>query len=156
MATALPKKWNLGRPVQSSSAPLVWLYRLSVLLVWILLFALLMSLFLYALSWALGSKSPLGFLGQAQAMSVGSAALVGDVQAGERKSVSCQACHGPQGISANPIWPNLAGQQEVYLANTLKAYRSSQRQDPLMSPMAAALTDQDIADLAAYYASLKP
>ncbi len=95
-------------------------------------------------------------LTQGQTMSLGSAALVGDIQAGERKSVSCQACHGPKGISANPIWPNLAGQQEVYLANTLRAYRSGQRKDPLMGPMAAGLSDQDIADLAAYYASLKP
>lgn len=77
-----------------------------------------------------------------------------DIKAGKAKSAVCQACHGPKGISSNPLWPNLAGQQLQYLIAQLKAFRSGARQDPLMSPMATALSDQDIANLAAYYNSL--
>ena len=64
------------------------------------------------------------------------------------------ACHGANGISPNDIWPNLAGQKEGYLAKQLKAFRDGQRKDPMMAPMVAALSDADIADLAAYFASL--
>ena len=66
------------------------------------------------------------------------------------------ACHGPKGISSNPLWPNLAGQQQTYLANQIKAFRNGQRTDVSMQPFVANLTDQDIEDLAAYYASLSP
>ena len=51
------------------------------------------------------------------------------------------------------MWPNLAGQQEMYLAKSIKAFRDGQRKDPMMSPMAAALSDEDIANLAAFYAA---
>ena len=77
----------------------------------------------------------------------------GDAQAGETKAASCGACHGPTGISANPAWPNLAGQNEAYLAKQTKDYRDGNRQGPMMAPMAMGLTDQDIADLAAFYAA---
>lgn len=81
-------------------------------------------------------------------------AMAGDIEAGEAKSAACVACHGPQGISPNPEWPNLAGQQEAYLLIQLKAYRDGGRQHPLMSPMVQGLSDEDLADLAAYYHSL--
>jgi len=82
------------------------------------------------------------------------ALLAGDIEAGKAKSAMCAACHGPAGISAAPIWPNLAGQKEQYLAKQLHAFKDGTRNDPAMSPMAVPLTDADIANLAAYYSSL--
>lgn len=79
----------------------------------------------------------------------------GDPAAGRAKSAICVACHGPQGISSNTQWPNLAGQQEQYLIKQLKAFRDGERQDPLMSAMAAGLSDEDIDNLAAWYNSLQ-
>ncbi|MEM7400403.1 MAG: cytochrome c [Pseudomonadota bacterium] len=78
----------------------------------------------------------------------------GDAAAGKQKSVTCAACHGGEGISPTGIWPNLAGQKEEYLVAQLKAYRDGTRENAQMSPMAANLSDEDIANLAAYYASL--
>mgnify|MGYP005991473753 CR=1 FL=1 len=78
-----------------------------------------------------------------------------DISAGKTKSAMCAACHGANGISAIPTYPNLAGQKELYIAKQLKDYRSGTRNDPVMSSMAKPLSDEDIANLAAYYASLK-
>jgi cytochrome c553 len=78
----------------------------------------------------------------------------GDAAAGKTKSATCAACHGANGISPNDLWPNLAGQKEGYLVAQLKAFRDGGRANPMMAPMAAALSDGDIGDLAAYYASL--
>lgn len=78
-----------------------------------------------------------------------------DIEAGKAKSATCAACHGANGISAIPMYPNLAGQKEMYLDKQMKAFRDGQRQDPVMGPMAKPLSDQDIADISAYYASLK-
>jgi cytochrome c553 len=80
--------------------------------------------------------------------------MAGDAAAGKSKAASCAGCHGPAGISSNPMWPNLAGQQEAYLAKQLKAFRDGTREDPMMSPMAKPLTDTDIENLAAYYSML--
>jgi len=82
-------------------------------------------------------------------------ANAGDVEAGKAKSLVCASCHGEDGISGNPLWPNLAGQQDQYLAKQLRAFRDGDRNDPLMSPMANPLTDEDIEDLSAYYANLR-
>jgi cytochrome c553 len=81
-------------------------------------------------------------------------ALAGDAAAGKTKSASCAGCHGANGISNNPMWPNLAGQQAGYLAKQLKAFRDDVRSDPMMSPMAKPLSDADIDNLAAYFSSL--
>jgi cytochrome c553 len=78
----------------------------------------------------------------------------GDAAAGKAKSATCAACHGANGISNNDIWPNLAGQKEGYLIAQLKAFREGTRSNPMMSPMAAPLSDADIEDLAAYFSSL--
>jgi len=78
----------------------------------------------------------------------------GDPAAGKEKSSTCAACHGANGISPNDLWPNLAGQKSGYLVKQLKAFRDGDRSDPMMSPMAANLTDEDINDLAAYFSSL--
>jgi cytochrome c553 len=83
------------------------------------------------------------------------AVLAGDAAAGKAKAASCAGCHGANGVSANPMWPNLAGQQPGYLVKSLKAYRDGTRSDPMMSPMAKPLSDADIDNLAAYFSSLK-
>lgn len=82
------------------------------------------------------------------------AAVAGDAAAGKAKSATCAGCHGPEGMSSNPLWPNLAGQKEAYLAKQIKAFRDGTRTDPMMAPMAKPLTDDDIANLAAYFSSL--
>lgn len=79
----------------------------------------------------------------------------GDAAAGKTKSANCTGCHGMNGKSNNPNNPNLAGQKEAYLAKATKAYRDGQRKDPMMSSMVSGLSDADIADLAAFYASVK-
>ena len=84
------------------------------------------------------------------------AAPVGNKADGETKAAVCAACHGPKGISINPLWPSLAGQQEAYLAKQIKEFRDGVRVEATMQPFVANLTDQEVADLAAYYASLSP
>ena len=82
----------------------------------------------------------------------------GDPAMGKKKSVMCASCHGQAGKAVVPIYPNLAGQNAPYLVLALKAYKSKQRtggQAPIMYGMAAALSEQDIENLAAYYSSLK-
>lgn len=81
-------------------------------------------------------------------------ANAGDVAAGKAKSATCIACHGSAGISPTPIWPNLAGQKEQYLVTQLKAFKDGTRQNAQMAPMVAGLSDEDMANLAAYYSSL--
>lgn len=61
--------------------------------------------------------------------------------------------HGRADISTNPLWPNLAGQNEAYLAKQIKAFNDAVCNDPNMNAMVAALTDEDFADLAAFYAA---
>lgn len=79
--------------------------------------------------------------------------LAGDPDAGRAKSQICAACHGIDGNSTNPIWPDLAGQHEEYTIKQLMDFKSGQRQNAQMSPMASPLTEQDMEDLAAYYAA---
>ena len=88
------------------------------------------------------------------AMAAGSeatATYVGNADQGKTKSATCAACHGADGNSAAADYPKLAGQHATYLASTLKAYREGSRANAIMAGMAAALSDDDIADLAAYY-----
>ncbi|MDO8861959.1 c-type cytochrome [Haliea sp. E1-2-M8] len=83
------------------------------------------------------------------------AALVtGTVQAQPpAQAQACVACHGSNGVSSNPAWPNLAGQHETYLAQQLVAMRSGERSNPLMAPFVRGLSDEDIKVLAAWYAA---
>ena len=67
----------------------------------------------------------------------------------------CSACHGVDGNSVNPIWPKLAGQHEVYLAKQIRAFKSGERTDPTMAPMINLIKEEDIDDIAAFYASQK-
>ena len=86
-------------------------------------------------------------------LGVGSTALAGDAAAGKTKSAVCAACHGADGNSpANPLWPKLAGQHESYVVKQLQAFKNGERKDPTMAPMAMPLSDEDMADLAAYFA----
>ncbi|CAM4235949.1 c-type cytochrome [Vibrio astriarenae] len=82
----------------------------------------------------------------------------GDAEAGKAKAAICAACHGADGIATIPGYPNLKGQNEQYLISSVKAYKNKERQGGLaavMQAQAAMLSDQDIANLAAYYANLK-
>ena len=79
----------------------------------------------------------------------------GDAAAGQAKSDNCTGCHGRNGKSMMPMNPSLAGQQEAYLVKAMKDYRDGKRNDPMMSSMVKGLSDADIADLAAYYSSIK-
>jgi len=84
------------------------------------------------------------------------ASAEGSAESGATKAAVCLACHGPNGNSSIPEWPSLAGQGARYLAEQLKLFREGKRNNPVMMPMATALSDQDIEDLAAYYAAQKP
>ena len=79
----------------------------------------------------------------------------GDVAAGRQKALQCQTCHGLDGLSKLPEAPHLAGQPEAYLVKSLNDYRQGVRKNEMMSVVAPALSDQDVADLAAYYAAIE-
>ncbi len=87
---------------------------------------------------------------------VASTASAGDAALGARKAAVCGACHGINGSSINPEWPNLAGQHETYVAAQLLQFQQGARVDPLMTPMAVGLTDADMQDLGAHYARQTP
>lgn len=87
------------------------------------------------------------------------AQAAGDPEAGKDKITSCVACHGTDGMGTAPIYPNLAGQSATYMESAMKAYRDGQRgggMSALMTPQAKGLSDEDIADISAYYANLEP
>ena len=83
------------------------------------------------------------------------AADAADAAAGRRKAQLCIACHGIDGVARLPTAPTIAGESDFYLTKQLKAFRSGERQDPQMSIIAKNLSDDDIANLAAWYASIK-
>jgi len=89
------------------------------------------------------------------AVSAPAAAAKGDANAGKGKSTVCASCHGPDGNSPAADFPKLAGQNADYLEYALKAYKSKARTNAIMNGQAAGLSDQDIADLAAFYAGQK-
>ena len=82
-------------------------------------------------------------------------ATAADATAGKNKAGLCIACHGADGNSPAPLWPNLAGQNPGYLSKQMADFRDGRRTNDQMSPMAAALTDEDIADISAFFASQK-
>jgi cytochrome c553 len=89
-----------------------------------------------------------------------SSLVAGDAAAGKSKAVTCSACHGSEGNSVAPAWPNIAGQNANYIVAQLKAFQPSEddapalRSDPLMTSMAMPLSDEDIRDLAVYFEGL--
>jgi len=78
----------------------------------------------------------------------------GSIEAGKARALTCTACHGPEGNSPSPLWPNIAGQNASYLMAQLKAFKDGSRSDPLMTSQAMLLTDEDMANLAVYFESL--
>lgn len=87
-----------------------------------------------------------------------SAAMAGDIAAGKAKAAICAACHGADGKAVIPTYPNIAGQNELYIKSSIKAYKNGERsggQAALMKAIATTLSDTDIDNLAAYYSSLK-
>jgi cytochrome c553 len=82
------------------------------------------------------------------------AQAAGNAEQGKEKSLICASCHGADGNSPiNPVWPKIAGQHPQYIEKQLKNFKDGERTDPTMSPMAMPLSDQDVADLAAYFSS---
>jgi len=84
--------------------------------------------------------------------------LAGSVNAAPAKAAVCASCHGADGHAVIPMYPSLAGQNELYLVSSLKAYKTKQRNGGLsvvMQPQAAALTEAEINELAKYYSSMK-
>ncbi len=86
----------------------------------------------------------------------GSAPVTGSAEAGAAKAAVCAACHGPNGNSSNPEWPSLAGQNAAYTQEQLALFKAKKRNNPIMQPIVDPLTDQDIADLSAYFATQTP
>lgn len=87
-------------------------------------------------------------------IATGSAWAGGDAAAGQKKAQPCTACHGEGGAKPmTPDYPMLAGQHADYIAHSLRAYQTGKRKNAIMAGMAAPLTKQDIADLAAYFSS---
>jgi Cytochrome c553 len=96
---------------------------------------------LFALSLAVAASAP--------------AAAGGNAEAGKTKSATCAGCHGPDGNSPTAMFPKLAGQHEDYLYHSMKDYKSGKRKNPIMSGQVANLSDQDMQDLAAFFAKRK-
>lgn len=88
-------------------------------------------------------------------LSAGTTFAKGDAAKGKSKAMMCASCHGAKGISASPMWPNLAGQKAAYIVKQLKDFKSGKRKDPSMQGMVAALSPADMKNIAAYYESLK-
>jgi cytochrome c553 len=112
-------------------------------------------------TWArLGKASGAAALGLLWALGAGAQDVAGDAAAGAKKNALCVGCHGISGYhTAFPQEyrvPKLSGQSAGYLAAALQAYKSGERKHPSMRTLAASLSDQDVADLAAYYASTGP
>lgn len=87
----------------------------------------------------------------------GPAAQVEDIAAeGGMKSLQCVACHGPDGIAPNPLFPHLAGQNASYLEIQLEKFKNGERYHPLMTPVAQSLSREDIVELATYFSRIGP
>ena len=84
------------------------------------------------------------------------ASAEGSADAGRAKSATCAACHGADGNSVTPDWPSLAGQHPGYIVRQLKAFKNGDRQNVTMMPFAQMLSEQDMLDVAAYFAAQKP
>lgn len=83
-------------------------------------------------------------------------AVTGDAAKGKEKTGTCVGCHGADGngLPGTPLYPRLADQVPGYITTQLKAFKDGSRKDPIMAGMVAALSEEDIADLDAYYSSL--
>jgi cytochrome c553 len=88
------------------------------------------------------------------AFACGAALPAGNAESGATKAAVCQACHGANGNSANPEWPSLAGLGADYIAEQLQSFKDGKRNNPIMMPIAAPLSAQDMADIGAYFDSM--
>ncbi|WP_299848367.1 cytochrome c [uncultured Roseovarius sp.] len=88
-------------------------------------------------------------------LSVSLPAFAADIENGRKLARQCSVCHGKIGVSKDPEVPNLAGQSAFYLEKSLKDYRSGAREDRRMTLIVEPLTDEDIGDLAAWFASIE-
>ena len=90
-------------------------------------------------------------------VSIATLANAGDIEAGRKKAAEvCAACHGPDGNAPlMPDYPKLGGQHADYIAASLKKYKNGKRANPIMMGMAATLSEADVSNVAAYYASQK-
>jgi cytochrome c553 len=95
-------------------------------------------------------------LAQPAAAQEPAAAVTGSAEAGAAKAAVCAACHGPNGNSINPEWPSLAGQNAAYIREQLALFKSKKRNNPVMFPIIEPLSEQDFADLGAYFAAQTP
>lgn len=103
-----------------------------------------------------GIRMKLSFAGLITGLLVGTGVQAAEpAQSVQEKAAPCAACHGPSGVSTSPMYPTLAGQYADYLEVALKAYKTGARKNPVMAGMAAPLSDQDIRQLAAYFAAQK-
>ena len=82
-------------------------------------------------------------------------AASGDASVGKKKSTPCAACHGAEGVSPSPEFPNLAGQYADYLETAMRHYKNGKRKNPIMQAQVAKLTTKDKMDLAAFFSSQK-
>lgn len=87
---------------------------------------------------------------------VAGSASAGDAALGAQKAAVCGACHGMTGSSINPEWPSLAGQSEAYIVSQLQQFQQNKRTNPLMTPMAVGLTEDDMKDLGAHFSQQTP
>lgn len=102
-----------------------------------------------------GTTIALALAGAGALGAVVPAAAAGDAAQGRQKAQACAVCHGPLGIATAPETPNLAGEPEGYLMRQLRAFRGGTRHHEVMSVMAKSLSDADIENLAAWFASIK-
>src|SRR6185437_8200946 len=105
---------------------------------------------------AAGSATPTGSPAAATPPVTPDPYVDGSEQAGATKAAVCFSCHGPNGNSQNPAWPRLAGQNAVYIAEQLHLFKAGVRKNPVMQPMAATLSDQDIDNVATFFAAQTP
>ncbi len=80
--------------------------------------------------------------------------VAGDAEVGKSKAITCGACHGADGNSVNPVWPSLAGQHPTYAVAQLQAFKNGTRSEPLMLGQVMSLSDEDMRNLAVYFASM--
>ncbi|MEX2523766.1 MAG: c-type cytochrome [Gammaproteobacteria bacterium] len=88
-------------------------------------------------------------------LTTGQYSIAADIEAGKQKSQTCAACHGPDGNSNNSIWPKLAGQHVQYTAKQLQDFKQGKRENAQMAPLVSSLSEEDMRDIAAYYADQK-
>ena len=82
-------------------------------------------------------------------------AASGDAEVGKKKSTPCAVCHGAEGVSISPEFPNLAGQYPDYIESAIRHYKNGKRKNPIMQAQVKDLSQKDVLDLAAYFSSLK-